>query len=197
MASPVNMIKSLLRWASVSRTGDDSGNRPVQQVTYMGKVGDALAWFPYGYHAVVPEDELVLLLSMQGNPEARVMLPGSPTLRPRIASDEVVVYHPPTGSKIHFRSDGDIEVSGVDLRVTTGGDVTVTSDGDIDVVATSGNVRIDAPNIEAALGATLRLMNENIISLFNTHQHSGGGNPPQGVYHFTAGTDTTTKLKGS
>ena len=203
MASSSGVIKRLLRWGKVSRDGDDAENYPVQQVTYLGKVGDALMWFPYGYHAVVPDDTLAFLASMQGNSEARVGFPGSPTLRPRITSPEVVVYHPPTGSKIHFRANGDIEVEGVDLRVTTtgpttitaGGDVTVNSDGDVDVNATGGNVKIDAPNIEAAAGATLKLMNENVVAIFNAHKHSGGGNPPTTT--LAVGTDTTTKLKGS
>ena len=205
MASSSGVIKRLLRWGKVSRDGDDAGNYPVQQVTYLGKVGDALMWFPYGYHAVVPDDTLAFLASMQGHPEARVGFPGSPTLRPRITSPEVVVYHPPTGSKIHFHADGDIEIEGVDLRVTTtgpttvtaGGDVTVNSSGDVDVVATSGSVRIDAPNIETALGATLKLMNENIIDLFNDHFHGGSGNPPNSSFLFTIDVDSTTKLKGS
>ena len=144
MGSAGKVIKSLLRWAKVSRDGDDAGNYPVQQVTYLGKVGDALVWLPYGYHAVVPADTLAFLASMQGNPEARVAMPGSPTLRPRIAAGEVVVYHPPTGSKIHFRANGDVEVTGVrDVSVTAAGDATVSAGGDVDVNAV-GEAKVES-----------------------------------------------------
>ncbi len=187
-------LKSLLRWARISRTGDDARTRPVQQVTYLGKVGDALMWFPYGYHAVPPEDELVLLLSLQGNPEARVGLPGSPTARPTIASDEVVVFHPPTGSKIHFRSNGDIDIVGTN-------DVNVTAAGDVNVVATSGKVTMAASLIEAALGATLRLMDERFIAFMNAHVHSGvnvgGGNTGAPTTTASTGSHATSALRGS
>lgn len=176
-SSPSAIIKRLLRWANVSRDGDDAGNYPIQQVTYLGKAGDALMWFPYGYHAVVPADTLTFLASMQGNPEARVGIPGSPTLRPRIVSPEVVVFHPPTGSKIHFRANGDIEV---------------TSIGDVKITA-AGIASITGTEVQATLGATLKLMNETALSVLATHTHAAGTPMDQTL---TVDTHTTTKLRG-
>ena len=94
MAS-LSALKQLLRWARISLAGDDVAQYPVQQTEYLGKTGYALMWFPYGFHANVPADTLTLLLSLQGNSESRVALPGSGPSRPRVAEGEVVVFHPP------------------------------------------------------------------------------------------------------
>lgn len=141
MGSLGRAVKSLLRWAKVTRAGTDDGSFPVQQVTYMGKVGDAAVWLPYGFHANCPPEELALILSAHGNGEARIMVPGSPTKRPRpIAASEVVVYHPPSGSKIHFKANGDVEL---DVK----GDLSATVSGDATVVA-SGTAVVDGSTVE-------------------------------------------------
>ena len=135
-----NLIRRLMRWARVTRPGDDTGDFPIQQVGYLGKIGDALVWFPYGMHANIPADELALALSMQGNPEARVVLPGSPKKRIKVAAGEVVFFHPDTGTKIHLMADGSIEIVAVgDVNVTTPTNskmdsVVHTNEGDLKVV---------------------------------------------------------------
>jgi hypothetical protein len=57
-----------------------------------------------------------------------------------IENGEVVVYHPLTGSKVHFKANGDIDVdagtaniniTAAEVNVTTTGDVNVTAEGDI------------------------------------------------------------------
>lgn len=128
-AAARNFISRLVRWASTTRGADDGGVLPSQQVGYLGKVGNALPWYPYGYHAVAPASELALMLCVQGMEEARVVTPGSPEKRPRpLAETEVALYHPPTGGKIHFRAQGDllIQVGGHSILVARGGDITVT-----------------------------------------------------------------------
>lgn len=144
MASFSRALKSLARWALVSRRGDDSGRYPVQQVTYLGKVGDALMWLPYGLHANVPEGDLVLLFSLQGKGEARVGIPGSPKARPPLAPGEVALHHPVTGTKIHLKADGSVEIDAI-------GNVTVNAAGDASVVA-GGTALVDGAVVE--LGGT-------------------------------------------
>lgn len=153
----MNRIKSLLRWARISGTTADDTDIPVQQSDYLGKVGDALIWLPYGYHASLPIDTLAIILAMSANADARVALPGSPRLRVQpIAVGENVVYHPGTGTKIHFKANGDIDI---ETKTPEGGtqgninvianDVNVTAAGDAAVVAvdatitSSGNVLVD------------------------------------------------------
>jgi phage gp45-like len=217
-------IKNVIRWALTSRDGDDAGDFPAVQVGYLGKVGDAVAWYPYGLHANVPAGELAVILSMQGNPEARVALPGSPKSRPHpIAAGEVVLYHPATGSRIHLKANGDVVIDAVgDLLATVAGDASVVVAGNIDVdavgnvsVSAGGNASvdaagnaavsagvlasIDAPQIQAALGATLKLLNEVAMAKYNAHIHTVPGNPNTSVptVSMVADVDTTTKLRGS
>ncbi len=139
-----NMIRSLLRWARTTKTGDDAGNFPVQQVGYLGKVGDSVMWFPYGMHANIPVDELVLMVSMQGNPEARVSIPGSPQKRVKpLAASEVVFFHPDTGSKLHFKANGDIEISSQkDVNVLVAGNALVDVEGNL-TADVEGNADVD------------------------------------------------------
>lgn len=181
MGSSVDLIKRMVRWARVSRNDDDSGNFPVQQFSYHGKTGDAVMWFPYGFHANVPEDQLSLLLNVQANSEARVAFPGSPIERPKLGTAiEVVIFHPPTGSKIHFKANGDIElVTTTKVKVDapsaefTGnvaviGDITaadITASGDLDVTGS------------ATLGATVTAGGTAIGA---THAHIGSPTAPTG-----------------
>jgi hypothetical protein len=128
----------MLRLCRVSQDATDEGKRPVHQVSYQGRPGDAVAWYSYGYHALPPLDTLALLLSLNGNAEARVILPGSPTDRPLIALGEVVIYHPATGAKLHFRASGDIEATpgtGAQFRVL--GDFEVTGATTLSATVTS------------------------------------------------------------
>ena len=121
MRSLLSSIRSMIRWAEVTLTGADDGDFPIQQVTYLGKTGDAFMHFPYGYHANIPREALALMLSVSGRADARVALACSPMERPTgTASGEVVVFHPLTGSSITFKSSGDIEIE-------TAGEVTVTA----------------------------------------------------------------------
>ncbi len=142
------MVKSLLRWARTTKAGDDSKDFPVQQVGYLAKVGDSLMWFPYGMHANVPVDELVLMVSMQGNPEARVSIPGSPKKRVRpLASSEVVFFHPNTGSKLHFKANGDIEIEATrDLNVKVAGNMLADVEGNM-TADVEGNIDLDAAGV--------------------------------------------------
>ena len=125
-------LARLLRWCRIPRDGEGSADFPIQQVSYLGKTGNAVVWFPYGVHASIPEDQggngsLALMLSMRGNAEERVVLPGSPQKRPMtLAPGELAVYHPPTGSLIHFRASGDVDITAPNLNVV--GDVTITGD---------------------------------------------------------------------
>jgi hypothetical protein len=161
LTSSANALRRLLRWAKVSLNSADGDDWPVQQVVYLGKTGDSLQWFPYGYHANIPVGQLTIIGSLMGKAEMRVSFPGSPLERPQIASDENVVYHPPTGSKVHFRSNGDIEITAdngnqvhllrdkiwvdtpFDLDADVGGKVTVDAVGNIEASA-GGDVDVDA-----------------------------------------------------
>ena len=164
----VDTIKRLVRWGKVTRASDESRQFPVQQVSYLGKAGNAMMLFPYGHHANIPPETLALLLSVQGSSEAKVALPTSAQERPvALVAGEVVVFHPGSKSRIHFLDSGDIEIKSDTL------------------------VKVDAPSVEITEGAVKKLMTEDMISVFNTHNHGGAG--PNVT--LSAGSHATTKLK--
>ena len=192
------ILKRLIRWAMISIDGDDLGDYPVQQVTYQGKAADATIWFPYGFHANVPDGQLALLLSIMGHGDSRVALPGSPTERPTLETNEVVVFHPPSGSKIHFKANGDIDITSTnDLNITTG-DANITATGTVDITAT-GAATVSGSEIKISDAASQKLMNEATVTLFNAHTHAVTAAPgTTGIPNslLVVDTHTTTKLKG-
>ena len=121
----------------------------------MGKTGDAIPWYPYGVHAAAPVDYLNLLLMIHGNREGRISFPSSYQKREKDLPDgEVIFYHPPTGSKIHFKTDGSIEVVATgDLTATVSGDATLTVEGDV-TADVEGDVSIDSEGTVTVDGAT-------------------------------------------
>jgi len=117
----------LIRWALVTKAGADTGQFPVQQVTYLGKAADATMVFPYGMHANVDGDSIGPLLVLGGNLENRAMIPTSMTRRSRLASGDVEVYSPVSRSRVTFRANGSVEVVGTDVTVTASGVLTATA----------------------------------------------------------------------
>jgi hypothetical protein len=208
-------IKSLLRWAKTTRDEADADAWPTHQVSYMGKVGKSLAWFPFGFHANVPKENLTLVMSMQGNPEARVDLPGSPLSRPVAEPGEVVVYHPATGSKVHFKESGDVDVESVgDVNVDAAVNVNVTAAANV-IVTASAKIDLDAPLIRifgdlveaGMIGAVKKLVHEVFFDQYDAHTHEYDKvrdlitdpvqtGPTKSSFHGRIDTDTTTKLRG-
>jgi hypothetical protein len=161
----MNMIKSLLRWAVITAFSLDDKDFPTHQVTYMGKNADALSWFPYGYHANPGAGALAVMLSMNSDPENRVMFPGSPkerggTLLPTpLSPGEVLVYNPTTQSFIHMKLDGGIDIeattSDINIKSTTG---TINVDSIHTIITTTGITRISAVgavDIDAGAAVTI------------------------------------------
>lgn len=203
-----NAIRSILRWALTSGTTSEAADFPQVQVTYQGKAGNALVWEPYGYHARVPASVLGLLYSVRALPQERVFLPGSPRARPRdLEPGEISYYHPDTGSRITFRASGDVEVEAVgNVVVNADGDATVDAGGDVSATAglnatvdATVKVSLTAPTVEIADGATLRLMDERLIALFNAHRHNDPipGAPVHSNDQISVGDANTIILKGS
>lgn len=132
----LSLLRSLIRWASVVRAGDDAGQFPLQQVEYLGKVADCIMVFPYGMHANVDGDSLAAMLAMNGNVDNRAAIPTSMSRRAKLESGEVTFYSPLTRSFVTFKKNGDIEVSSVASVVATAvGDITASAGGKITLEA--------------------------------------------------------------
>lgn len=149
------MLNKLLRWARITKAGDDSNQFAVQQMDYNGKVADGLIVFPYGIHGNVPPGALALMFSVGGNPENRAAIAWTPKTRPELAEGEVAFYHPLIPDLIiKLQADGKMLIkSGVEVTIdvplaTFTGDVQI--DGDLGVTgasALSGDVTSDGVNI--------------------------------------------------
>jgi phage gp45-like len=164
------LVKTLLRIAYVTATMDDTGQFPKIQVGYLGKTGDASVWFPFGFHASPDLETVCVIAAMQGNPDSRVAFPGNQDNRPALERGEVVLFHPATGSKVHMKAGGDIEVVSTTKVLIDApaaqftGDVEV--DGDLDVAGAT------------ALSATVTANSKDIS---DTHSHIGSPTAPLGV----------------
>lgn len=135
----ISLLNRLVRWASVTRAGDDTGQFPTQQVEYLGKVADCIMVFPYGMHANVDGNALAVLLAMNGNVDNRAAIPTSMNRRSALASGEVTIYSPVTRSAVTFKANGDVVVN-------ANGDVVVNANGNL-IATASGSATVTAPAI--------------------------------------------------
>ncbi len=123
-----DLLKSILQWARISRSGGGSGQVPKQQLSYKDKVANAVVLFPYGICSNIPEDTLAVFGDINGQSENRVIFGCTDDSRPSLSSGEVAVYHPETGATIKMNSNGTISITG-DVNFT--GDVSI--DGNLTV----------------------------------------------------------------
>lgn len=142
-----NAIRRLIRWAVTETDASESGTYQTQQISYLGRPGKSASAYPYGFSANAPKGVLAVLLSISGQSDARAHMPISGPKRIRLASGEVVVFHPNTGSKVHFRSDGSIEVDAkADVRVTAAGAITAVAGTTLTATA-AVSAAITAPTV--------------------------------------------------
>ncbi len=160
----------MIRWVatSLARLGGSGGQTPTQQVTYMGKVANVVPWMPYGLGASVPPDELAVALSILGNSDSSVALPSSIGQDPTLALGETAFYHPATGSKVHMRADGSIDMlaGAVTITLTAAGGVTITPGSS--PVTIAGDLTVTGAT---TLGA---VVTSNGKDISDTHTHLAG-----------------------
>lgn len=156
------LYQNLIKYCTTSNDSNDSDQLPVQQITYLGKAGDAYVLLPYGFHANPPKGFLGLLLSVLGQEDNRVFIPLSPKERPTLESGEVVMYHPLTGDKVHFLNDGTIEITSQSKVTLNVPDAELTGN-----LTVKGNTTVEG---DTTLGANVTSNGKDIS---DTHQHSG------------------------
>jgi hypothetical protein len=99
----MNMIKR----ATVSLPGDDSGNVANTQVTYLGRTAQVEVIYPYGTAGKAPKDSSSVMLNIQAQEENRVIIEYRPVDRfKNLKPGEYVVGNQLTGSNVLFREDG-------------------------------------------------------------------------------------------
>jgi len=159
----LSMIKNMLVWCRISKSGTGSDDQPKQQVEYMGKVADAVIIYPYGMAANIPADVLALKVAVNGDPENRAVIGcGAPNM-PALNEGEVAIYHPVSGDIIKMTASG-IEIISSNVTInaanmTLDGDVTITGDAAVKGDLTVGPLAKD----------------------FLTHTHIGSPTAPAGA----------------
>ncbi len=136
----MSILQRLIRRVRVSATGDDTKQSPVQQVAYLGKVGDAYVLFPFGLHGNADVDTSALMFDTQG---ARVIIAGAPPGRPQMAAGEVCLYHPSTRSLVHMKADGSIDMTAPEIVIN----------GNLTVSGTVTNAGIDVGSTHTHIGS--------------------------------------------
>ncbi len=189
--NPLALIKTLLRLAYTSAVLDDTGAYPKIQVSYLGKIGDASMWLPYGLHASPELDTMCVIAAMQGNPDVRVAFPGNQINRPKVDRGEVTLFHPDSGSKVHLQQDGTILIesfSGSSIRMRKAGGISLTNDSGDEInmrngggIKITGNVEIiGSLDVEGDMANTTGSLTNNFVDVGSTHTHTGSPTAPSG-----------------
>lgn len=132
----------------VDSDSKDDTDRPIQNINYLGRKGSTEAFFPYGMHANVPKGFLGVLFTILKQASNRMAMFSSGQERIKVATGEVVFFHPATKAKTHYKNDGSIVtktkfctiVAKADGELNVNG-ATITADGK---VITKEGVDLDA-----------------------------------------------------
>ena len=198
-----DLIKNIVRWATITKAGSDDQQFATQQMGYLGKVADGIIVFPYGLHGNVPPDALALMFAIQGNSDNRAAIAWTPKNRPKLAEGENAFYHPPTDAFIIWRASGDLDIETGDkgganininckqANITASESVTIdTADATIKASSTviidspestfTGNVTIDM-NLDVTGNTTLSsTVTSGGKDISDTHTHTGSSTAPSG-----------------
>lgn len=184
----MNIIKNIVRWATITKAGSDNEQFDTQQISYLGKVADGLIVFPYGLHGNVPPDAFALMFSVGGAPEKRAAIAWTPKDRPILAEGEVAFYHPPTDAFMIWRVNGDLDIEtgnkgGANINIKCKqANITAIESVKIDTPETTftGNVTI-VKNLEVTGETKLSsTVTSNGKDISDTHTHVGSPTAPVG-----------------
>lgn len=186
------LLNDLIKLCRFSKRESDTGQFPIQQVEYLEKTGDSFVVLPYGMHANIPADFLGLLLSAKEQDRFVIPLSSKERVHP-VASGELVLFHPVTGSKVHFKNNGDIDIETAadinatcnNINVSAAAKATVTAPdialiGD---VAITGTLSISDAVTAASSVAVAGALTQGGKDVGKDHTHSqgndSGGNTEQ------------------
>jgi len=120
------MFNSL--WGRI--TGKDAGKTfPQQQGKSLDRLGDLAVIFPWGMYSNLPDGKLFKVVDGDGKAVIGVTVERPPG----VEQGEVSFWHPGTGSVIHFKNNGDLNI-----------DTVVDGAGDVNINTTTANVTASA-----------------------------------------------------
>ncbi len=177
-------MNSYIKRAIITGSYSDDNSRPVQTIKYFDRETEAEIIFPYGVHANLPEDSLMVVFPICNQDGNLMAIGGLPDKRIQVEQGEVVFFHPITKAKIHFKNDGTIEIDALEKDITIN-----CNNANITAV---GTLTIDAPNTEWTGNINLTgdiTQNGNLVNNQTTsnginldgHAHSGSPTAPDGA----------------
>lgn len=152
------MLSKIEKWVQILLPSKEDKDFPVHQVTYNGKTGNAIAWYMYGWFANPPSGTLARMARINSHGEQRVISPDAPKNRPAAEATECGMFHPETGTKIHLKANGDIEVSSTS-------DVTITVVGNVNITAVDVNIIASGDTVTESANTTIGAAGEKIAFL--------------------------------
>lgn len=188
----LGLIRNMIKRAVVTLNPADTGQIPVAQVQWSSSntANNVQVITPYGFYSVAPTGSLALMFNVMGQEENRAAIFDNPKGRfKNLKPGESVVGNPLTGSKVYFKENGDIEVTGVaDQNINITGDVNLTVGGNVNITAT-GNTNITSPvvTVDGALNVTgditafstgTSIAMSDIKTTYQTHTHDENDNAP-------------------
>ncbi len=154
----LSLIRNLVKRCIVTNAGTDDGQYAIQQVTYNGRVGDCDIVFPYGMHANLPNDSLLVMFNVNAVEQNRAAIGGLPQERIKnLPQGEIVFFHPITKSRIHFKNNGDIDIdvenAGSPENMTISlRNLTITATENVTINNTQTNITsTDSVNVDAPI----------------------------------------------
>lgn len=152
----INSFRNMVKRCFTSASTPNDNPYPALTVNYHGKQTTAEHLTPYGFYSSPPANCTGIVLTISGQEENLIALVNTPKKRPRdLAAGEVSVYHPVTKSEIHFKANGDIEISSVDGTIKCASPHMVVSDS------------LVAGVVEALV------KNDSFKAIFDAHVHTG------------------------
>lgn len=148
----MDKLQIILRQGIVTKVSNDTKFFPGTQVKSFDSVDDYVMALPYGLSSSPPVGTPGIILQI-GTSKKEIFIPLSNETRTKgIKSGEVIIENPATNSRVHFKENGDIDItSNGNLKATVTGDTVIDSGGNVDInaggdasITAGGNVTIDA-----------------------------------------------------
>tara|TARA_Y100000310_G_scaffold320268_1_gene376556 strand:+ start:16253 stop:16795 length:543 start_codon:yes stop_codon:yes gene_type:complete len=160
------LLQNLTKFAKVKEASKDDQQFPQQKVDYDGKLANVFVLFPYGMHGNMSADTITTLHSIQADLANRVAIGGYNEGRPTMADGEVCLYHPPTDAIIHFKENGDLDITSGE-----GGS------GDINIICATanvtGDVKVDGKTDLGTGGAGIARLGDDVEVVITSGSSSG------------------------
>lgn len=93
-------------------------NRPIQQISYLGKTCNSEIFFPYGIHANLPVDSNLITFSILGQSSNKISIGNLSNKRKQLEEGEVIFYHPIKGQFIYLKNNEDIFIKTGESELT-------------------------------------------------------------------------------